>query len=533
MGKGKRIAYALLVLVLLMAGFAWGESLAAAKTPIRQTTIIVPYTQYEWWMLSWEDNELLCQVFIDHEGLPTTEEVAEKCGSQLAAIWAETPTCNSSKAVDQCEGVYLHLVSIQPAQKEVYVELPLPIVWVTLEGCTPIPPENRCQIIPYLKLVGEEPLPDEEIISIQGLYAGESFICQGSECLLHLRPTPLQGITIEFWANSSYGDSSEHYFAQVRVLDTGVSAIPGNSGWYIDIISSQWQGQPISSCARIWEAFPPIGLTPNWLSTPEYPQLIASDEPYFYLAGRMIAQGMVNASDCPTGGLLPNGYADSCGIEKSRSLLVDWQNQFDKRIIQVSNETGVPGQLMKNLFAQESQFWPGIFRVPYELGLGQITDKGTDAIFLWNPEFYDKFCPMVLSEETCQNGYLHLTTTEKALLRGALASQASVECENCPGGIDLSKANFSVSLFAQTLIANCSQVDQTIYTATRLKSGRVASYEDLWKFSLANYHAGPGCVAYAIHTSWLGIAPLTWENVKQNFTPACQGVVPYVDEITR
>jgi hypothetical protein len=230
---------------------------------------------------------------------------------------------------------------------------------------------------------------------------------------------------------------------------------------------------------------------------------------------------------------LPNGYANACGIEKSRALLIEWQNQFDNRIVQVARETGVPAQLMKNLFAQESQFWPGVFRVPFELGLGQITDNGTDSIFLWNSEFYYQFCPLVLAEETCQAGYLHLTKDQQALLRGALASQAGADCSDCPEGIDLEKAEFSVSLFAHSLVANCEQVNQTIYTATRLVSGQVSTYEDLWRFTIANYHAGPGCLSYAIHSAWLGIYPLTWEDVSKNFTPACQGVVPYVNDITQ
>ena len=110
----------------------------------------------------------------------------------------------------------------------------------------------------------------------------------------------------------------------------------------------------------------------------------------------MISQGLVDVSSCPDGGLLPNGYADACGLEKARPIVEEWQNQFDQRIIDVGKETGVPAQLMKNLFAQESQFWPGMFRVPYEFGLGQITDQGTDAIFMWNPIFFQQFCPLML-----------------------------------------------------------------------------------------------------------------------------------------
>jgi hypothetical protein len=384
-----------------------------------------------------------------------------------------------------------------------------------------------------LILKGEEPLPNEQIISIEGIYDGTPFVCQGSECIIQLNATPLQGVMVEFWANSSFGDSTEHYTALVRVLDTGVATIPGTSGWYVDVISSQWIGGPVASCARIWEAFPPPGQQPDWLSTPQSSQLIASDQLYFYLAGRLIAQGLVSGRECPSGGLLPNGYADSCGIEKARPLLLQWQNQFDKQIIKDAQETGVPAQLMKNLFAQESQFWPGQFRVPYELGLGQITEKGADSVFLWNTEFYNQFCPLVLSEETCQSGYIYLPPDQQALLRGALAGQARTDCLDCPAGVDISKADNSVKIFAQTLLANCSQVDQTIYTATKLKSGQVARYEDLWKFTVANYHAGPGCISFAIHTAWQGIYPLTWEQVSAALTPTCQGVIPYVNEIAK
>jgi hypothetical protein len=340
------------------------------------------------------------------------------------------------------------------------------------------------------------------------------------------------GVTVEFWSDSSYGDSSEHYTAQVRVVDTGVSSAPGGGGWYVDVISSQWTGAPLASCTRIWGALPTIGKPPTWLSTPERSELLASGAPYFYLAGRLIAQGVVDASECASGGLLPNGYADACGLETAKPILLPWQNQFDQRLVAVAKETGVPAQLMKNLFAQESQFWPGVFRVPYEFGLGQITDQGADSILLWDEAFFEQFCPLVLAEETCAKGYLRLKPDEQALLRGALANQANADCPTCPAGIDLTNAEFSVKLFAQTLQANCAQVGQTVTTATELSPGAAATYDDLWRFTIANYHAGPGCVSFAIHQAWQTTGKLTWETVSARFTEACRGVVPYVDKIT-
>ncbi len=535
----RRIIMILLLGVLLIAMFSPRGQNASAQETSRQTTIVVSYTEYEWWLIRWLDNQILCRIIVDHPGLPTSAEVLKSCGAGFQTEWLNTPPCKQAakigQDVERCDGLYLHLVSTRPAQRDVVVDLPPATVWVNLEGCTPRPPENLCTSLPSLVFTAEEPLPNERITAINGVYDGQSFTCAGSVCRIPLKPTPLGGIQVEFWADSSYGDSSEHYTAQVRVIETGLSSAPSSApssgGWYVDVISSQWTGPSLASCSRIWQAFPPIGSPPTWLSTPDHYELLATGEPYFYLAGRLIYQDVVDASSCPSGGLLPNGYADACGLEAAKPVLIPWQNQFDQRIITVAKETGVPAQLMKNLFSQESQFWPGVFRVPYEFGLGQITDLGADSILLWNDSFYEQFCPLVLAEDTCAKGYLHLSSDEQALLRGALAHQAKADCADCEAGIDLNNAEFSIELFAKSLQANCAQVGQTVNTATELPPGSVASYEDLWRFTVANYHAGAGCVSFAIHQAWQTTGKLNWENVSARFTEACKGVVPYVDKI--
>lgn len=518
-------------LVFFIAATLWIPAQSvAAQSSTRVTTLTVPYIEYEWWLMSWSGNQFLCRVLVDHEGLPTIEEVASECGPGVANAWAATPVCKNPL---ECKGAYIHLIGSRAEEREVNVELPQPEIWVSLEGCSPQPPENRCTEIPTLVLTGIEPLPNERITTLQGTLAGEPFYCLSDVCNIPLRATPILGSNLEFWADSSYGDSSQVFSAQVRVIETGVTASPDLKGWYVDVISSQWQGAPLASCARIWDAFPPIGGLPDWLKTPDEPLLLASEEPYYYLAGRLIAQGLVDVSNCPSGGMLSTGYADACGLEQARPMLTEWQNQFDSRIVQVARETGVPAQLMKNLFAQESQFWPGIFRVPYEYGLGQLTDNGVDSIFLWQPDFYNQFCPLVLHEDTCRAGYLSLEEENRAILRGALALQAKVDCPECEVGIDLSNTDFSVSLFANTLQANCAQVSRTVFTATANSPGRVATYEDLWRFTISNYHAGPGCTAFAIYQTWLNTGRLTWNDAINFFTDPCRGVIPYVEKITQ
>jgi hypothetical protein len=538
MGIPGRFFVTILSLLLICGAATVTVARAATDSPGRETTIVVSYTQYEWWLSSWDENVIACVIVIDHEGLPTSQEIYKACGNLIYTEWLNTPACYQLTDVGgntkECAGYYLHLVSTTQKEKEIPVQLPLPTVWIDLQGCNPVPPENFCLKLPSLHLLGEEPLPNEEIIAVNGLYAGTPFSCEGDSCYIPLRVTPEEGVTIEFWADSSYGDSSKVYTALVRVLDSGVSFVPGQSGYFVDVLSTQWLGAPIPICTQTWEAFPPAGKQPSWLSTPNNKALLATNGPYYYLAGRLIAQGVVSASTCATGGLQPNGYADACGLEAARQYVDEWQNQFDARIIEVAKTTGVPASILKNLFAQESQFWPGIFRVPYEYGLGQITDKGADAVLLWNESFYDQFCPLVLSEDTCSKGYLHLSADEQALLRGAYAVQANADCAECPAGVNLTNTEYSIDLFAQTLQASCDQVAQIVYNATGEMPGKVASFEDLWRFTLANYHGGPGCLSYAIHTAWdANRSRVTWQDVATRFTAACQGVVPYVDQITK
>lgn len=537
MGENKRVLWWTSILLVIIGVMAPATHRALAQDSTRQTKITVKYTEYEWWLMRWSDNQILCQVFIDHEGLPTVEDVYQSCGDEIGDMWYNTPPCNNilkgKQDTSSCAGLYLHFVSQTEKEKEITVDLPPAVVWITLEGCEPNPPENFCPSLPSLLFIGEEPLPNEEITAIHGIFDNIPFYCEGNRCTIPLSVTPQEGIIVEFWADSSYGDSSEVFTAQVRVIESGVSQIPGSSGYFVDVLSTQSLGGEIASCAQTWEALPPIGSPPEWLSTPDHIGLLASDQAYFYLAGRLISQGVVDARACPTGGMLPNGYADACGLEAAQPQVEAWQNQFDTRIIETWQETGVPGQLLKNLFAQESQFWPGVFRVRYEFGLGQITDNGADTILLWNEEFYDQICPLVLAQETCDKGYIHLGEEEAALLRGATAGQAQVDCPTCPSGVDLTSTYYTLPLFAQTLLASCEQVSQVVYNATGKIAGTVSSYEDLWRFTVANYHAGPGCLSYAAHTAWAnnGIN-LLWEEVATRFTVPCQGVVPYVNTIT-
>ncbi len=90
-------------------------------------------------------------------------------------------------------------------------------------------------------------------------------------------------------------------------------------------------------------------------------------------------------------------------------------------IINAANDTGVPAQLLKNLFARESQFWPGIFKAVSDSGLGQLTENGADTTLLWNPSFYSQYCPLVLIRTDMLRG---IRAPERRLSRQLLARGA-------------------------------------------------------------------------------------------------------------
>ena len=271
-------------MLLLLFIFSYGgESAEAADGGtsgeiMRQATIVVSYTRYEWWLLRWSDNQPVCQVFTNHENWPTPDEVYGACGKTIYQQWISTPACstaegNNGESTD-CIGLYLHFIDSQPAERSIIVDLPPAQVWVSLADCSQLTQDNRCSQIPSLLLTGEEPLPNEQITAIHAILNGINYNCEGSTCKVPLQATPLNGSTVEFWADSSFGDSSEHFTAQVRVIETGVTQSPAQTGWYVDVLSSQWRGKQLASCSQVWNAFPPVGGLPVWLSTPGFGRVV-------------------------------------------------------------------------------------------------------------------------------------------------------------------------------------------------------------------------------------------------------------------
>ena len=225
-------------------------------------------------------------------------------------------------------------------------------------------------------------------------------------------------------------------------------------------------------------------------------------------------------------------------MDKARTAQVAWQNQFDEAILIAARENRIPAYLLKRLFAKETQFWPGTTWLIWEYGIGQATSYGLDPLLQYYPSFYQSICPAIFTQDTCQQkSYAELSPEDQALMRGYMATYfLSADCETCEAGIDIARVTASIDIFAKLLVANCHQVNQIFINLTEDPGGKSSSYEDLWRYTLANYNAGAGCLSDAISEIVEDEGEINWVFVANNLIDLgfeCARSIDYVYEISR
>ncbi|HEY9076061.1 MAG TPA: hypothetical protein VIO61_05925 [Anaerolineaceae bacterium] len=492
------------------------------KPPERVVGVPVAYTRHEWWLVGAKTGAILCRVYNDRPTYPTGSDIRASCGEQVYAYWrsAEEPF------------LFQHLRE-EPAERIEVVQIDKASVWLSLPGCKSTSPASfSCPVLPMLTFTGEEPYPAAKISAIHIFQGDSETICKRETCRIALTQTGEQGVLFEFWADSTFRDTSDVYRLLWRALPEGRDASGRVTSWKVDLLSTQLRDS-VPGCALSWETFPPAAGLPNWLQTPDSPEKLASSVTYTYLASRLIASKMVDASTCPAFGLAPTGMPNICGLEKSRTAVAAWQNRFDRSILDAARKTGVPAQLIKNVFARESQFWPGRYSDWNEAGLGQLTDYGADTTLRWNPLFYAEFCPWELSREDCALGYDNLKETDRATLRRALMRSVNAICDDCEEGFDPVHAEYSIQVFAQALLANCNQADAVVKEIAGKRPNQVSSYTDMWRLTLLGYNGGVGCLIRAVGKASEAGESLTFENVAKHLDQTCGQSIQYVKDISQ
>lgn len=483
----------------------------------RTKTETVEVTEYVWRLISKTTGKVLCEVLIEHTGYPNETEAYNLCVAQIYSATGPTvtPTVRSGTATptpaptqalvdfnNLLEFGYWKFIEERHFTRTITTKLPDLIVSITA------PPGPVPQA--YVQLNAYEPVTEYKITAIRGMVNNKQFECPGAPC----RVTLTGDSSVTFFAVSSSGDESIRASAFARVVLT-------NQGYEVTLSQVTPVKTYTDSCSAIW-GMPRVEL-PEWARFPATPEQLNTGKNLYYLAGKLLASGVVDASECPGRGFLPDGSANACGMEKAYQAMVGWQNQFDPIIWQAGGNYGIPPKLIKAILERESQFWPGNSRYYiYEYGLAQMNQIGADVALRWDNNLYQQVCEGLLFD--CTVPYASLPSWQQAVVRGGMIRAINAECPTCRYGVDLSAAQLSIPVMSQLLRSNCSQV-KYITNLIDVTSG----YEDLWKFTLVSYHSGYQCLFDALNSTRKAGLTYTWENVSARIS--CGGASDYVNSV--
>jgi hypothetical protein len=300
---------------------------------------------------------------------------------------------------------------------------------------------------------------------------------------------------------------------------------------FMSVIGIGWITLPVQAdsggtCQAAY-GLPPSSI-PDWLMPAEQNKDLTTTNRYDFLSKKLLSAGLVDGSTCPGYGLNPDGSANGCGLELTSDQVNNWQNQFNLAILADSQTNDVPPKVVKAVIAVESQFWPAGNRSKGEVGMGQMTENGADLVLRWRPGYYQSICRQTFGEKGCDSAYPFLDASTQRLLQGMVLKEIDATNVNSPGGIDLNKANQAINVLTETLNASCLQSTRIIEIATGKSPAAIMSYEDYWRFVLANYHAGVGCMYQALRKTG---NPNNWNSIAGNFSSGCASGAEYIRRI--
>jgi hypothetical protein len=500
--------------ILVLTGLFGITRAVQAEGSGRFTTVEKKMEANHWYLTSWKEgvSRTLCNIYIVDDHQPNAQDILNYCGEDLEKKWLDTPVCQqAAKGGDAstCDGLYYWYGGRALATVKETVELPKATIRVDIGNCQP---GSWCNDRPTLRFYGTEPLPDHKIEEIDVRYGESARSCSDTACEMRMPFTDETGATIEYWAVSDYGDESDHQFLTFR----NVKSTAAEPQYQLDLLDEAWK-QYLTPGALTWKVFPlmddPLLKEVN---QPKSAEEMQTEKPLQYLAGRLIFAGKVDTKVCQGSGISSNGMATSCGLDASRDQVNSWQNKYDEQIYQASMEYNVPARILKAIITQETQFWPH-GNPAREWGFGRITDNGADMLMSWNTPYYDQVCAQIFDEEYCAKGYNNMTASEQSLLRGTSILKVGTDDE--------------FRLLAATLQASMVQVDQMIININGSDNLNGATFDDLWKMTIANYHSGSGCVGTAMQKNKDLKQTMTWDQVKTSLLGDCQGAVNYVDQV--
>lgn len=259
----------------------------------------------------------------------------------------------------------------------------------------------------------------------------------------------------------------------------------------------------------------------HWIYVPESADELYSDDTLMWLAGKLIKTKVIDASNCPAGGLGADGYANACGMALAKPKGIEIQNSLNQYILDAWVDVGVPPVLLKQVIRYESQFWPSQEN-EYHYGYGHVTPIGVLNAMEWNPALMKLACG---SGASCA---LDISTAQNIL------NQLVVTCASCENGIDMSRAGASVNILAHVLMGYCNQSAQLIFNASGWRSNLVVDYPTMWKITLMDYNAGSVCVEATLNETFKATqGPMKWSDILAHLQgDNCKRGAYYANQVT-